>query len=71
MMERFIVNKNAQPTGEHEVHSLDKQCEHLPVLLNYHHLGVFGNCHEAINEAKKTYNNVDGCFYCANECHTR
>jgi hypothetical protein len=38
-MQRFYVNKNAQPTGEHEVHNLDANCQHLPDPINRLDLG--------------------------------
>ena len=68
-MSEYYVNKQAQPTGEHEVHKSD--CEFLPSEENQLYLGSFNNCQEAIEEAKKHYSNVDGCYYCSRECHTR
>lgn len=70
-MPRFCVNKNAQATGEHEVHNLDRHCNRLPLPHNQLHLGAHPNCQSAVLEAKKHYFNVDGCYYCASECHTR
>ena len=68
-MADYYVNKNAQPTGEHEVHT--STCPYLPNQNNRQYLGTFYNCKDAIAEAKKYYSNVDGCFYCSKECHTR
>lgn len=68
-MELYIVNRNAQPTGEHEVHT--SSGEHAPSINNRINLGFFHNSSEAIREAKKYYNNVDGCFYCCPENHRR
>ena len=68
-MPTYYVNKNAQPTGEHEVHT--STCFRLPELENRINLGVFSNCREAIREAKKHFSNVDGCYFCSNECHTK
>ncbi|WXR62030.1 hypothetical protein WG909_02070 [Peptostreptococcaceae bacterium AGR-M142] len=65
----YYVNKNAQNTGEHEVHK--ETCSYLPSSDNRIHLGDFNNCKDALNEASKHYNNVDGCYYCSNECHTK
>ena len=70
-MPTFCVNKNPQPTGEHEVHNLDGGCTHLPDPQNQQYLGTFINCVGALVEAKKYYTNVDGCAYCASECHTK
>jgi len=65
----YYVNKNAQPTGEHEVHT--ENCQYLPDINNRQYLGYFDGCREAIQEAKKYYSNVDGCYYCSILCHTR
>ncbi len=68
-MDTYIVNKTAQPTGEHEVHKND--CGHLPENQNRQNLGYFKNCREAVKKAKESYYNVDGCYWCCNDCHTR
>ena len=65
----YYVNKNAQSTGEHEVHK--SGCSYMPDSSNRRHLGDFTNCDDAVKEAKKIYDNVDGCYYCCNPCHTR
>jgi len=68
-MENYYVNKNAQPTGEHEVHK--STCQHLPDSTNLIYLGYFSNCADALREARKYYSNVDGCYYCCPDCHKR
>jgi hypothetical protein len=68
-MSAYYVNKNAQTTGEHEVHKSD--CHHLPDSENKLYLGDFTNCKDAVNAAKKYYTEVDGCYYCSYDCHTR
>lgn len=70
-MPRFCVNKNAQSTGEHEVHNLDAGCRNLPDYQNQLSLGLHANCAGALSAAKKYYSNVDGCAYCVPECHKR
>jgi len=70
-MPRFCVNKNAQSTGEHEVHNLDANCSYLPEPNNQHQLGSHASCGAALIEARTVYSNVDGCAYCAPDCHTR
>lgn len=65
----YYVNQNAQTGGEHEVHKSD--CSYLPKEENRTYLGTFDNCKDAVKEAKKYYSNVDGCYYCCNDCHTR
>lgn len=66
---RYYVNKNAQSKGEHEVHT--GSCSYLPDADNRIYLGDFSNCKEAVKEARKYYDNVDGCYYCCNDCHTK
>lgn len=67
-MDRYYVNKNAQPNGDHEVHKSD--CSRLPDEENRINLGFFNNCHDAVREAKEYFNQVNGCKYCSEECHT-
>lgn len=66
-MDKYYVNDKAQSSGEHEVHK--SGCSYMP--SNKTDLGYHKDCHSAVKEAKKTYSNVDGCYYCCNECHTR
>lgn len=47
----YYVNKNAQATGEHEVHA--SGCKYLPSEENRIYLGFFTNSRDAIREAKK------------------
>lgn len=68
-MNHYYVNKNVQTTGEHEIHTYD--CSYLPDANNRIYLGYFDGCKQAIQAAKKYYNNVDGCYYCCRLCHTR
>lgn len=68
-MATYYVNKNAQPTGEHEVHT--STCDHLPSSWNLQPLGDFNNCREALAAARAYYSDVDGCYYCCNLCHTK
>lgn len=68
-MDYYYVNKNAKTTGEHEVHT--ESCHHLPNKENIIRLGFFKNCNQAIREAEKLYDNVDGCFFCCLACHKK
>jgi len=63
----YIVNKNAQTNGDHEVHVIT--CERLPLKENRHHLGNFESCKEALVIAKGYNSEADGCAYCCHECH--
>jgi len=70
-MPNYCVNKNAQPdSGDHEVHDLstDKGC--LPSQENRTDLGFHSSCSGAVEKAKEYYSDVNGCYYCANDCHT-
>lgn len=68
--ELFLLRKqDCQPTGEHEVHA--SSCRYLPSEENRIYLGFFANGREAVREARKYYSNVDGCFFCCPEAHTR
>lgn len=68
-MARYFVNKKPQAGGEHEIHR--EGCTYMPEENNKMFLGSFSNCYEAVEEAKKFYISVDGCFYCSNACHRR
>lgn len=68
-MPNYCVNKQAQTTGEHEVHEMS--CNNLPDSINQQSLGWHSDCHSAVKEAKEHYSNVDGCKHCCRACHTR
>lgn len=67
-MPYYHVNKNAQPNGDHEVH--ENGCSHQPNYENRKDLGWHSDCRGAVIEAKKTYSQSNGCYYCCNACHT-
>lgn len=67
-MSKYYVNKNVQSNGDHEVHTTG--CSWLPDAENRIDLGDFASCSPAVREAKKHYAQVNGCYYCANACHT-
>lgn len=67
-MKAYYVNKQAQANGDHEVHH--EGCLYLPFPGNRIDLGNYSSCHEAVKEAKKTYPQSNGCFYCCRDCHT-
>jgi len=69
-MPRFIVNKNAQANGDHEVHNTTEGCGHMPDTRNRKDLGVHPSCHGALVEAKRLYPQSNGCAYCCPACHT-
>ena len=69
LMAQYILNRNPQPTGEHEVHKVG--CTFMPKPENRIPLGEHLNCYGAVQEAKKHARNVDGCKFCSPDCHTR
>lgn len=69
MYKHYYANKNEQSTGEHEIHTSD--CKYLPDSKNLLYLGYFDNCKKAIEEAKKYYRSVDGCYFCCTLCHLK
>jgi len=67
----YCVNKVAQSgSGDHEVHDLSASCPHLPSAANQLALGWQPTCTSAVAEARRTYVDVNGCFYCVSACHT-
>lgn len=71
-MPRYIVNQNPQSTGEHEVHRDDGTCPKPPNPENRVELGYFAYCSDALRAARLKWpkHKFDGCYYCANACHT-
>jgi hypothetical protein len=69
-MPYYIVNKREQPNGDHEVHDTTKGCNRMPETQNQLDLGYHSNCRNAVSKAKETYHQVNGCYYCCEECHT-
>ena len=65
-MANYYVNNNAQANGDHEVHVTG--CNYMPTDKKY--LGDFATCHGAVAEAKKTYRQSNGCYWCSRNCHT-
>ena len=69
-MALYYVNTKAQTNGDHEVHQYG--CTYFPAQEHAQYLGQFSICQYAVAEAKKYYPlTANGCFYCANTCHTR
>ncbi len=68
-MDKYYVDKNRQLEGEHEVHK--EGCSWMPSDENRIYLGEFYMCRLAVEEAKKHYFMVDGCYACCRECYTR
>ncbi len=71
-MPQFIVNRNQQSNGDHEVHNLSTGCSHMPEQQNRIDLGFHISCSGAVSEARRQYpgRRINGCYYCCNPCHT-
>lgn len=69
-MKKYYVNKNAQSTGEHEVH-LYNDCPTPADSANRQDLGYHADCKSALRKAKDYYDNVDGCNNCIPACHSK
>ena len=67
-MASYYVNNNAQSNGDHEVHTTG--CSWLPKPENRTYLGEFSSCSPAVKEARKHHTQVNGCYYCSEDCHT-
>jgi len=65
---RFCINKNAQTNEDHEVHR--HTCSWLPDAENRPYHGDFATSQEAVKEARRYYDQVNGCYYCCPETHT-
>lgn len=71
-MPKFIVNRNAQFNGDHEVHNTTTGCSYMPESGNQIDLGTHATCHGAVAYAKQQWpgDRINGCYYCCNPCHT-
>lgn len=67
-MAYYYVNKNQQSNGDHEVHKTG--CSYMPNQDNRLYLGDYSSCGPAVQKAKEYYPKSNGCYYCANACHT-
>jgi hypothetical protein len=67
-MTMYYVNKSAQSNGDHEVH--EDGCSYLPDVENRIYLGSFASCGPAVEKAKEHYDQVNGCYWCSEACHT-
>ena len=66
-MDNYYVNNNVQSNGDYEVHK--EGCSWMP-KDDYTYLGEFLNCKDAVAKAKEYHDQVNGCYYCSNACHT-
>lgn len=64
-MDKYYVNNVAQSNGDHEVHK--EGCSYMPSDKKY--LGRYDNCEDAVEEARLSYAQSNGCYYCSRDCH--
>ena len=71
-MPTFILNRNPQLNGDHEVHNASTGCLYMPAPENRIPLGDYVTCHGAVLYAKQQWPNrrINGCYFCCNPCHT-
>lgn len=71
-MSIFVINKNAQTNGDHEVHNATTGCSFMPNSESQINLGAHASCHGAVAEAKNRWpgHRINGCYYCCRSCHT-
>ncbi len=73
-MPQYVLNRNAQSNGDHEVHNKTVPCNiyTFPRPENQIDLGYHSNCHDAVAYAKSQHRlaRINGCAYCATVCHT-
>lgn len=71
-MASYYVNDRAQSNGDHEVHNKSAcTSDNFPRPENARYLGDFSNCRDAVAAARLYYSQVNGCYWCANACHTQ
>ena len=69
MKDYYCVEKGTHPNGDHVLHRIG--CNWAPEQRDLViPLGWFSYCLEAIPEAEKHYEQVNGCYYCSNGCHS-
>jgi hypothetical protein len=71
-MPNFVINQNQQANGDHEVHDTTTGCAYLPAAANQIALGWHATCHGAVQAARAQWpgRRINGCYWCANPCHT-
>ncbi|BBR37544.1 hypothetical protein WP3W19E03_00690 [Aeromonas veronii] len=71
-MPNYVINKNSQSNGDHEIHNTTSGCSFMPNPENRIDLGYHDSCHGAVIAAKAQWpnNKINGCYYCCNACHT-
>ena len=58
-MPNFVINKNPQANGDHEVHNKTNGCSYMPNSENQINLGNHPSCHQAVADAKRRWPNIE------------
>lgn len=69
MEKKYYVHTKKDANGDYEVHK--EGCHKMPKEENRKFLGEFSNCEDAVKEAEKEYDPVNGCIHCSKDCHTQ
>ena len=67
MKTKYYLNLEKNEKGYYEVHRAN--CPRLKRGMCSHYLGEYENCHSAMAKAGSIHSKVDGCAWCAFECH--
>jgi hypothetical protein len=67
-VQHYYVNKQANPSDEHEVHV--PRCAYLPEGEEGLYLGAFTRCGDAIEAAKTRFGKVSACKVCCSAGHS-
>lgn len=68
-MPHYIVDRNAQANGDHEVHLSGSVWSCLPAEADQRELGSHDGCASALRIARLFYGKANGCARCAVSCH--
>lgn len=66
-MPDYYLSKELSQNFEHEIHKED--CLYLPNVKSGKHIGFFKNSQEALNEATKNTQYINGCYWCCKSIH--
>lgn len=65
-MKSYYIDIEKSIFDENEIHV--EGCHRMPKKGNLKFLGNYASCHTAIKEAKKTFDDANGCYSCSWEC---
>ena len=66
-MPLYYVSQEPDEQGAYVIHR--STCGYAPSEDKRTFLGSYGDCHDAVEEAKKIYSEIEGCFYCCYAFH--